>query len=149
MIFRPHPRELVLYATPPSENLKPRLTPLECAVPRIHALSPLECAVTKTRSCNSFRMRSYEKRWGGCLPSFCIVARGGIRPAHTCQRQKGKRGRRQRTALQDNRGRRSRAEVGSTKCRKKRCFLSLGFGGFFGSCLFSRGLLRRGNLWQA
>src|SRR5215471_2401494 len=27
-------------------------------------ISPLECAVTKTRVRKSFRMRSYEKRWG-------------------------------------------------------------------------------------
>ena len=40
------------------------LSPLECAVPRFRALSALECAVTRTPSCNSFRMRSYRKRWG-------------------------------------------------------------------------------------
>src|SRR5215472_10903998 len=40
------------------------ISPLECAVPRFHHLSALECALTKTRSCNSFKMRSYGKRWG-------------------------------------------------------------------------------------
>lgn len=40
------------------------LNPLECAVTGFSSLSTLECAVTKTRSRNSFRMRSYEKRWG-------------------------------------------------------------------------------------
>src|SRR5215470_5116696 len=29
------------------------------------SISSLECAVPKTRSCNSFKMRSYGKRWGG------------------------------------------------------------------------------------
>src|SRR5215470_2468241 len=41
------------------------ISSLECAVPRFHHLSALECAVTKTRSRNSFKMRSYGKRWGG------------------------------------------------------------------------------------
>ena len=40
-------------------------TPLECAVPGFRAVTPLDCAVPKTPSGNSFRMRSYEKRWGG------------------------------------------------------------------------------------
>src|SRR5215831_19291761 len=47
------------------KDLNVHVSPLECAVPRFHALSALECAVTKTCSRNSFRMRSYEKRWGG------------------------------------------------------------------------------------
>src|SRR5215472_12097124 len=33
-------------------------------------LSPLECGLTKTRSGNSFRMRSYEKRWGRGVSSI-------------------------------------------------------------------------------
>src|SRR5215472_5503823 len=41
------------------------LSPVESAVPRFPVLTPLECAVTKTRLRNPFRMRSYEKRWGG------------------------------------------------------------------------------------
>src|SRR5215467_11818273 len=40
------------------------LSALQCAVPHNRALTPLECAVPKTRSSKSFRMRSYEKRWG-------------------------------------------------------------------------------------
>jgi hypothetical protein len=41
-----------------------RVSSLECAVPRFRGLSALECALTETGSRNSFRMRSYEKRWG-------------------------------------------------------------------------------------
>ena len=44
--------------------LSPRLSSLECTLPRSRALSALECAVTKTRRRKSFRMRSSEKRWG-------------------------------------------------------------------------------------
>src|SRR5215471_17788324 len=47
------------------KDLSRTLSPLQCAVPQFCALSPLECAVTKSASCNSFRMRSYKKRWGG------------------------------------------------------------------------------------
>src|SRR5215831_13069556 len=44
---------------------------LECAVTQNTTLSALECALTKTRQRKSFRMRSYEKRWGGgSLPFF-------------------------------------------------------------------------------
>ena len=41
------------------------LTPLQCAVTRFPPVSLLECAVTKSGLHKSFRMRSYEKRWGG------------------------------------------------------------------------------------
>jgi len=41
------------------------ISPLECAVTRFRPLTPLECALTKTCSRNSFRMRSYKKKWGG------------------------------------------------------------------------------------
>ena len=47
------------------KDLSAALTSLECAVPRFAVLTPLECAVAKTRPRKSFRMRSYEKRWGG------------------------------------------------------------------------------------
>ena len=47
------------------KDLSCTLSPLQCAVTQFCALSPLECAVTKKRSRKSFRMRSYEKRWGG------------------------------------------------------------------------------------
>ena len=48
-----------------SGRLSTDLSPLECAVPRFRAVTPLECAVTKRPACKSFRMRSYEKKWGG------------------------------------------------------------------------------------
>src|SRR6266567_8529524 len=41
------------------------LSPLQCAVTRFPPVSLLECALTKMGSRNSFRMRSYEKKWGG------------------------------------------------------------------------------------
>ena len=52
------------------------LSPLECALTSKHrvlpgfgrncpSVTPLECAVAKARLRNSFRMRSYKKRWGG------------------------------------------------------------------------------------
>src|SRR5215472_1533525 len=47
------------------KDLSCALSPLQCAVPQFCALSPLECALTKARSRNPFRMRTYEKRWGG------------------------------------------------------------------------------------
>src|SRR5215831_16779787 len=47
------------------KDLSGALSPLQCAVPQFCALSPLECALTKARSRNPFRMRTYEKRWGG------------------------------------------------------------------------------------
>ena len=46
-------------------HFRPRLSSLECAVPRFRALTPLECAVTKTRYHKSFRMRTYKKKGGG------------------------------------------------------------------------------------
>ena len=54
-------------------HFQPRLSSLECAVPRFRLLTPLECAVAKMRRCNSFRMRSYKKTGGrGCLSSCSI-----------------------------------------------------------------------------
>src|SRR5215472_8326818 len=47
-----------------SRELSPRISLLECAVPRFLPPTPLECALTKMGSCKSFRMRSFEKRWG-------------------------------------------------------------------------------------
>src|SRR5579859_993696 len=45
-------------------HLPYQLSALECAVPQFPIVSLLECAVTKMGPRNSFRMRSYEKRWG-------------------------------------------------------------------------------------
>src|SRR5215471_748610 len=47
------------------KDLNVHVSLLECAVTQNITLSALECALTKTRPCKSFRMRSYEKRWGG------------------------------------------------------------------------------------
>jgi len=46
------------------KDLNVDLSLLKCAVTQNATLSALECAVTKTLCRNSFRMRSYEKRWG-------------------------------------------------------------------------------------
>ena len=53
------------------KDLNVHVSLLECAVTQNATLSALECALTKTRQRKSFRMRSYEKRWGGgSLPFF-------------------------------------------------------------------------------
>ena len=49
----------------PMKDLNVHVSPLECAVPQNARLTPLECALTKMALCKSFRMRSYEKKWGG------------------------------------------------------------------------------------
>jgi hypothetical protein len=41
-----------------------RLSPLQCADPKNAPITRLECAVPKTQGLKSFRMRTYEKRWG-------------------------------------------------------------------------------------
>src|SRR5690348_13508265 len=61
-------------------TFKRSLSPLECAVPGFRRVTPLKCAVAKTRSRNSFRMRSSEKRWGeGNRPSQRSPMKGELR----------------------------------------------------------------------
>src|SRR5215813_8101317 len=58
----PEPRRREEASRP--KGLSLTVSALECAVTENRALSSLECTLTKTRPYNSFKMRSYEKRWG-------------------------------------------------------------------------------------
>jgi len=61
------------------KDLSATLTSLECAVTENRPLTPLECAVAKTRPRKSFRMRSYEKRWGeGGVPNVPTFQRSNV-----------------------------------------------------------------------
>src|SRR5690242_13288445 len=67
-IHRPRPSvdsSVSLQLSAVSCRLLARVSSLQCAVARFRVLSPFECADPKVRPCNSFRMRSYEKRVGG------------------------------------------------------------------------------------
>ena|SRR5215472_12041901 len=62
------------------KDLNVHLSLLKCAVTQNATLSALECAFTKTRFYKSFRMRSYEKRWGeggGTDHQFLLPSAGG------------------------------------------------------------------------
>src|SRR5215472_15606459 len=62
-------------------HISATLSPLRCALPQFRPLTLLECAVPKMRPCKSFRMRSYEKRWGeGATPRTSAKSAASILP---------------------------------------------------------------------